>query len=76
MTGFPKGTRLKADKDLHRNRFTVMLTDDQRKDLYKISQEWDDLFSVVFRKCFQIVCMMDEQERKKAFWALEELKTS
>lgn len=67
MGGIPVGTRLKTDAELHRHRFTVMLTDDETEMLYDLANEWDDLFSRVFRKCFRIVCAMDESERRKWF---------
>ena len=63
MGGFSKGKRLKKDEDLHRHRFTVLLTDAEQDELFDLANEWNDLFAVVFRKCFKIVCALPSDER-------------
>ena len=72
MTGFPKGTRLKADKDMHRHRFSTHLTDAELEKLYWLSNKWDMSYSVVFRKCFNIICDMTDNEMERALYRLEQ----
>lgn len=72
MAGFPKGTRLKEDKDMHRHRFSTHLTDAELQDLYWLSNKWDMAFAVVFRKCFNIVCAMSDNERDRALYRIEQ----
>lgn len=67
MGGFPKGTRLKADKDMHRCHFTVNLREDERDDFFGLCRDWEQPMSVCIRKCVKIVCQMPEDERN-ALW--------